>query len=123
MNETLNAINETLKLLATNFICFSVDRGREVNVVESLLDVENNLEAIDDKICETNDKVEETNGHLETIGNYLSGIRNALNRIADAIETKDALGVSFKVERCFDPSDGPFCSQEPEEPEGFADME
>ena len=100
-NLTLEKINETLKHFATNFLCFSVDRAREVNVVESILDVEDKLEGI---------------------SNELSGIRNALNRIADAIETKDALGVSFKVERCFDPSDGPFCSQEPEEPEGFADM-
>lgn len=101
-NLTLEKINETLKQFATNFICFDVVRNREVNVVESLLNV-------DDK--------------LEIISNELSGIRNALERIADAVETKDALGVSFKVERCFDPSDGPFCSQEPEEPEGFADME
>lgn len=84
MNETLNAINETLKHFATNFLCFSVDRAREVNVVESLLDVEDKL---------------------EIISNELPGIRNALERIADAIEMKDALGVSFKVERCFDPSD------------------
>ena len=100
-NLTLEKINETLKQFATNFVCFNVVRNREVNVVESVLDV-------DDK--------------LEGISNELSGIRKALNRIADAIETKDALGVSFKVERCFDPSDGPFESQEPEEPEGFADM-
>ena len=100
-NLTLEKINETLKHFATNFLCFSVDRAREVNVVESILDVEDKLEGI---------------------SNELSGIRNALERIADAVETKDALGVSFKVERCFDPSDGPFCSQEPEEPEGFADM-
>lgn len=101
MKDTLNEINETLKHFATNFICFDVVRKREVNVVESLL-------FVDDK--------------LEGISNELSGIRNALERIADSIETKDALGVSFKVERCFDPSDGPFESQEPEEPEGFADM-
>lgn len=101
MEYLLNAINETLKQFATNFVCFNVDRGREENVVESLLGVEDKLEGI---------------------SNELSRIRHALNRIADLLETKDALGVSFKVERCFDPSDGPFCSQEPEEPEGFADM-
>lgn len=77
MNEALIAINETLKLLATNFICFNVVRDREVNVVESILDV-------DDK--------------LEGISSELSGIRNALERIADSIETKGALGVSFKIE-------------------------
>ena len=101
MNEALIAINDTLKYFASDFICYNVVRDREVNVVESILDVEDKL---------------------EVISNELSGIRNALERIADAVETKDALGVSFKVERCFDPSDGPFCSQEPEEPEGFADM-
>ena len=101
MNEALIEINDTLKYFASDFICYNVVRDREVNVVESILDVEDKL---------------------EVISNELSGIRNALERIADAVETKDALGVSFKVERCFDPSDGPFCSQEPEEPEGFADM-
>ena len=90
-NLTLEKINETLKVFATNFICFDVVRTREVNVVESILDVGNALEAIDDKICETNDKVEETNEHLETIGNYLSGIRNALNRIADSLENHGTL--------------------------------
>ena len=102
MNEALIAINDTLKYFASDFICYNVVRDREVNVVESLLDVEDKLEGI---------------------SNELSGIRNALERIADSIETKDALGVSFKVERCFDPSDGPFESQESEDPEGFADME
>lgn len=102
MKETLNAINETLKQFATNFICFHVDRVREVNVVESILDVE---------------------GKLEAISRNLSGIRKSLERIADAIEKKDSLGVSFKIENCFDPFDGPFESQEPEEPEGFADIE
>ena len=82
-NLTFEKINETLKLFATNFICYNVVRDREVNVVESILDV-------DDK--------------LEGISNELSGIRHALERIADAIETKDALGVSFKVENCFAPS-------------------
>lgn len=110
-NLTLEKINDTLKQFAANFICFHVDRAREVNVVESLLFVENKLEALADKIEE-----------LECIDRKLCAIWTQLNRIADAIETKDALGVSFKVERCFDPSDGPFESQEPEEPEGFADM-
>lgn len=112
MKDTLNAINETLKLLATNFICFHVDRGREVNVVESILFVDDKLEALADKIEE-----------LECIDRKLCAIWTQLNRIADAIETKNAFGVSFKGERRFDPSDGPFESQEPEEPEGFADME
>jgi len=107
-NLTLEKINETLKQFATNFVCFHVDREREVNVVESLLDVENTLKAIDDKICETNDKIEETNEHLETIGNYLSGIRHALNRIADSLENHGTLTLELKS----DPSDGPFCSSE-----------
>lgn len=102
MKETLNAINETLNRFSSNFICFHVNRAREVNVVESILDVE---------------------GKLEAISRDLSRIRNALERIANAVENKDALSASFKVERCFDPSDGPFVSQEPEEPEGFADIE
>lgn len=97
MNETLNSINETLKHFAANFICFNVVRNREVNVVESILDV-------DDK--------------LEGISNELSGIRNSLERIADSLENHGTLTLELKS----DPSDGPFCSQEPEEPEGFADM-
>lgn len=102
MKETLNAINETLNRFSSNFICFHVNRAREVNVVESILDVE---------------------GKLEAISRDLSGIRKSLERIADTVEKKDALGVSFKVDRCFDPSDGPFVSQDPEESEGFADIE
>ena len=97
MEYLLNAINETLKHFATNFICYNVVRDREVNVVESILDVEDKFERID---------------------NELSGIRNALERIADSLENHGTLTLELKS----DPSDGPFCSQEPEEPEGFADM-
>ena len=86
-NLTLEKINETLKQFATNFICFHVDRGREVNVVESLL-------FVDDK--------------LEGISNELSGIRNALERIADSLENHGTLTLELKC----DPSDGPFCSCE-----------
>ena len=96
-NLTFEKINETLKQFATNFICFNVVRDREVNVVESILDV-------DDK--------------LEGISNELSGIRNALERIAASLENHGTLTLELKS----DPSDGPFESQEPEESEGFADM-
>lgn len=87
------------------------------------------LEAIDDKVCETNDKVEETNerlGNIEdslvNIDGSLSKIAAALERIALICELKETRSLTLKVENCFDPSDGPLCSQEPEEPEGFADM-
>ena len=96
-NLTFEKINETLKQFASNFIYYNVVRDREVNVVESVLDV-------DDK--------------LEGISNELSSIRHALNRIADSLENHGTLTLELKS----DPSDGPFCSQKPEEPEGFADM-
>ena len=99
-NLTLEKINETLKHFATNFLCFNVVRNREVNVVESLIGVE--------------DKLEE----LECIDRKLCAIWTQLERIANALENHGTLTLELKS----DPSDGPFCSQESEEPEGFADM-
>ena len=97
-NLSLEKIAEAIKLHATNFICFDVVRGREVNVVESLLD---------------------SKEKLNWIYSELSGIRNALERIADSLENHGTLTLELKS----DPSDGQFCSQNPEESEGFADME
>jgi len=81
----------------------------------------NALEAIDDKIEET---IEETNRKLESISFELYRIAEALEKImttySDA-EKKWGNLTSLTIKT--DPSDGPFCSQEPEEPEGFADME
>ena len=81
MNETLNSINETLNRLASYFVCFHVDKGREANVVTSLLDVENKL---------------------ELIHNECSGIRNVLERIADSLENHGTLSLELKS----DPTDG-----------------
>ena len=83
----------------------------------------NALEAIDDKICETNDKVEETNRKLESISFELYRISEALEKIATTyLDAEKKWGNITSLTIKTDPSDGPFCSQEPEEPEGFADM-
>ena len=87
----------------------------------------NALEAIDDKIDETNDKI----GELECIDRKLCAIWTQLERIANAVEkiattysdAEKKFGNLTSLTIKTDPADGPFCSQEPEEPEGFADME
>jgi hypothetical protein len=87
MKDTLNSINETLKQFAANFICFHVDRGREVNAVESILFVENTLKTIDDKI-----------GELECIDRKLCAIWTQLERIAKTLENPGTLTLELKSE-------------------------
>ena len=114
--------NLTLEKIA-NSLESVTDDGFPTGIVNPLLYVANALEAIDDKICETNDKFEETNERLETIGKSLAEIANALGRIATTYsdaEKKWGNLTSLTIKP--DPSDGPFCSQESEESEGFADM-
>lgn len=80
----------------------------------------NALETIDDKIEE---KIEETNRKLESISFELYRISEALEKIATTYsDAEKKWGNLTSLTIKTDPSDGPFCSQEPEEPEGFADM-
>ena len=94
--------NLTLEKIA-NSLESVTDDGLPTGIVNPLLDVANALEAIEKS---------------------LSKIATSLDRIATTYsDAEKKWGNLTSLTIKTDPSDGPFSSQEPEEPEGFADIE
>lgn len=100
--------NHTLEKIANSLESVN-DDGLPTGIVTPLLDVE--------------EKLDENNRKLESISFELYRIAETLEKIATTYsDAEKKWGNLTSLTIKTDPSDGPFESQEPEEPEGFADM-